>query len=932
MSMFKGNARFPAARGDSSCPECLSALTLQDALDGRLSGPAFWDVERHLASCSLCAELIALAPRFAPPGINRPDRASETGATQPPPDEPAGAPPDQSIVARGTIADRYVVLDPIGGGGMGQVYAAYDPDLDRKVALKILRPDIALRAGRDESMERMRREARAIARLSHPNVVVVYSSGTIGDRVFIAMELIDGMTISQWLRAAPRTTSQILRVFLCAGRGLAAAHAAGIVHRDFKPQNVMIASNGDVRVMDFGMARVQLAERHRSIAAQGATPGSAASTSGGETRLTQAGSILGTPAYMAPEQLQGKESGPASDQYSFCAALHEALFGVLPPSPGRDVASTRGSVGAAHARESPHRKVPGPVRALLVRGLKENAADRFASMDALLALLEASTSRRRRRLIFAAAVLGTLLVATWAGRATSHHANVCEGGFERISRVWEPGEFPGSSRQRAARAFTASGITGADGIFARVAQMLDRYASAWAASYADACAATRIRGEQSEALLDLRMSCLQRRYDDLRELVDQFGYSRVTTVRTSIEAAVALPAIATCSDVRALGQAVPPPAPAIRPVVDQVRRGLSRARALFETGREEEAIALSTSLVQQANATRYGPLRAEARMELALASINRTGTETLLRDALFDAQSFGQDEIVATAATLLIYESGHHGRIAEAHLWDGIAEAALRRIGGSVRLWSWLFQHRGTLLAWQGRHREALTEYQHALDLKETGLGSDHTDSCRTLWSLAEALRQLNRPQEALAALDRARDIWVRRYGSALREPLDAHINRGETLVALHRLQEAEEEFHEVFNSLQKASPVGDLLWAYPLSGLGTVALESGRLRSAIMFLEQTLRLRSRSWVPAGELAETEYALARALWQAGHDRARAVRLAERALADYRSLPESDTEVATITTWLQGRRPPRDRGHPTDAGISSREASGRSTTP
>ncbi len=153
----------------------------------------------------------------------------------------------------GARVGRYQVLRAVGRGGMGEVYAAYHPDLDRRIALKVVQ---GLGSGTGEQRMRLLREARAIARLSHPNVVTVYDAGTFGDRVFIAMELISGRTIDRWLRDEPRTWQQILDVFVAAGRGLAAAHAAGIVHRDFKPQNVMIANDGGVRVMDFGLARL----------------------------------------------------------------------------------------------------------------------------------------------------------------------------------------------------------------------------------------------------------------------------------------------------------------------------------------------------------------------------------------------------------------------------------------------------------------------------------------------------------------------------------------------------------------------------------------------------------------------------------------------------------------------------------------------------
>src|SRR3954453_18295126 len=154
---------------------------------------------------------------------------------------------------RGSAVGRYVVLERIGSGGMGVVYAAYDPELDRKVALKLLRPDRAGAVG--EAALRLQREAQAIARLSDPHVVAVYDAGTLGEQVFVAMEFVEGRTLREWLKAEPRSWSEILKAFLAAGRGLAAAHDAGLVHRDFKPDNVLLGGDGRVKVADFGLAR-----------------------------------------------------------------------------------------------------------------------------------------------------------------------------------------------------------------------------------------------------------------------------------------------------------------------------------------------------------------------------------------------------------------------------------------------------------------------------------------------------------------------------------------------------------------------------------------------------------------------------------------------------------------------------------------------------
>ncbi len=239
--------------------------------------------------------------------------------------------PSAEALERGAAVGRYVILDRIGAGGMGVVYAAYDPELDRRVALKLLRTDRFAAPGH----LRLLREAKALARLTHPNVVAVHDAGTFGDQVFVAMELVEGETLRQWLEAGARSWREVLDRLLAAGRGLAAAHAAGLVHRDFKPENVLLGRDGRVRVVDFGLAK--------ALADAAEEP--AAPDSGGElaSPLTEWGAVLGTPAYMAPEQIRGIAADARSDQFSFCVALYEALYGERPFGKGPRETPSRGA-------------------------------------------------------------------------------------------------------------------------------------------------------------------------------------------------------------------------------------------------------------------------------------------------------------------------------------------------------------------------------------------------------------------------------------------------------------------------------------------------------------------------------------------------------------------------------------------------------------
>src|SRR5262249_21319049 len=312
--------------------ECPAENTLAELARGGLDRDAAQVVERHIDGCRACAELVGVLARL----LHEPDSQLSTSPTE------KGAP---SFLPRGARVGRLVVDAFLGAGGMGVVYRAVDPRLDRPVALKLLRSELS----GDEARARLLREAQAMARLSHPNVIVVYEVGTFGGQTFVAMELVTGQTLRDWLRAAKRPWRAVLDRFVQAGRGLAAAHAAGIVHRDFKPANVLLAADARVRVLDFGLARAGAEAPALDASSPSPTPSSLA----GE--ITASGALVGTPAYMAPEQRGGRRADERSDQYSFCVSLHEGLYGErpgnAPPPTGDAPAWLRRAIARGLARE-----------------------------------------------------------------------------------------------------------------------------------------------------------------------------------------------------------------------------------------------------------------------------------------------------------------------------------------------------------------------------------------------------------------------------------------------------------------------------------------------------------------------------------------------------------------------------------------------------
>ncbi|HET6582017.1 MAG TPA: serine/threonine-protein kinase [Nannocystaceae bacterium] len=299
---------------------------------------------------------------------------------------------DAPIAARvPAIAGRYRVGEPLGAGGLGLVHSGWDPQLQREVAIKFVRPDRSAGVGGAKLQSRLRREAQALARLDHASIVKVFDVGEAAGQVYIAMERVDGVTLAEWLRAATRTRREILAVFRRAGEGLAAAHEAGVVHRDFKPHNVLVEPTGRVVVVDFGLAHETLPSLDDTADHEDAA---AAADSGG-SRLTQTGAFVGTRGYAAPEQHGGDPSTPFADQYSFCVSLAEALTGRRPT----DASALDGS--------------GEPIRSVLARGLAETPSDRWPSMTALLSALELRSRARWRWATAAVAVVG-LAGSAWA--------------------------------------------------------------------------------------------------------------------------------------------------------------------------------------------------------------------------------------------------------------------------------------------------------------------------------------------------------------------------------------------------------------------------------------------------------------------------------------------------------------------------------------
>jgi eukaryotic-like serine/threonine-protein kinase len=852
----------------------------------------------------------------------------------PSPPNTSGAPP-ASILERGQAIDRFVVLALVGRGGMGEVYAAYDPELDRKVAIKLLRA----RGDSAEGKSRLLREAQAIAKLQHPNVVVVYDVGTFGDSVFIAMEFVEGRTVGGWLHAEPRGRREILQVYQAAGKGLAAAHAAGLVHRDFKPDNVMVTGDGQVRVMDFGLAR-QMGEAEEKVEAAALVAGEdrlgetldpsfdpeATAELGGKSgarlgvssgkylsvKLTQTGAMMGTPAYMAPEQFAVAATDARTDQFSFCIALYEALYGQRPFA-GETFTSLMASVTTGAVRPPPpSAKVPGWMRRVLLRGLAVAPEARYPSMGALLTALETDPKARFRPLAFGLAAL--LVVAGTAmgfRRAAGSHEAMCLGGEQRLAEIWEPAGVASARKDVIHRAFVATGKSYAEQAFAGASRYLDQYVGGWLGMYRDACEATHARGEQSAEVLDLRMACLRERLVDVRALTDELASANDKVVENAVSATSSLPRIERCADVSLLRAVVKPPVDeAARRTVEELRVQKGRLLALRYTGKCDEGRKLQGQLLPAARRVGYLPLLAEALTAANVFEDVCDGTideeAALSREAYDAAIASGHDQIAAEAAVYLAEGLTDRKRDLEGgREWLAIAKAMLLRIGGDPEIQAAVDQAEGTISQYTGNLEASLAAFERCRLGNVKLHGPEHPYVAVALVGEGLTLQSVGRNEEALAVFSRAKEIFTKAAGSQHPTVAQAANNAGEVLNALARYPEARASFEEAV-TIWTVQHTSVAVLAYGETGLGLSLLGEGHTNDAIVPLERALSARSDPTTPPELSGETRFALARALWAKPAERPRALALARQSRTDYGRVEGAGATVKTIDAWLGAR--------------------------
>jgi tetratricopeptide (TPR) repeat protein/predicted Ser/Thr protein kinase len=643
---------------------------------------------------------------------------------------------------------RFQILRRLGQGGMGVVFSAYDEELDRRVAIKLLRGD---RLRDPEARQQFRSEAQAMARLSHPNVVQIYEVGEHEEQLYIAMEFVQGRTLRRWWQEHTSWRER-LAVIAQAGRGLEAAHAAGLVHRDFKPDNVMIDAGGRARVLDFGLAQTRedrIAAAIGSVALQ--LPGSR--QTGANTR-----GIAGTPAYMAPEQQANGTVDPRGDQFSFCVVLYEAVYGERPFQAATAEALAE---AIAQGRVKPPRRDRGAPRWLeraILRGLAVDPAARWPTIGALLAIVERDPARRRRGWLATAVAAGSLAIAaaTIVG-ARDSAAGRCSDAEQRLVGVWDE-----ANAEAVRKAMLATGLPYAERAWQTTKAALDRYARDWSTMHVDACEATHVRGEQSAELLDLRMGCLRRALAELDALVAVLATSDPTTVEHAARAPGLLPRLDACADAEALYHPRRPE-PGVVAAAEALRDELATVKALIRVGRFAAARDALTPLLARAEALGeptaladvlffHGDLAGKlGDYEAASRGIERSFTRALA----------GQDDQAAARAAIeSIFVSGYfRALLPEGERWQAIAEALLERMGedGLLRARhasyvAVLHEERGDKVGAAELHRRSIAGNRR--------VGAPPFTIAAGLNNLAVALGNSGQLDEAIAAYEEALAIY----------------------------------------------------------------------------------------------------------------------------------------------------------------------------
>ncbi|MEP6862174.1 MAG: serine/threonine-protein kinase [Deltaproteobacteria bacterium] len=731
---------------------------------------------------------------------------------------------------------HFEIVGSLGSGGMGMVFEGRDTMLERRVALKLLHPG---RSGGHIAPARLLREAQALAKLSHPNVVMVFEVGIADGDPFVAMELVEGQTLLTWIRQQ-RTWREVLDVFIAVGRGLAAVHALGLVHRDFKPSNVLMDRRGVPKLGDFGL--VTTVDEPTDAVSDGDTTTT--------QTLTQSGSVLGTPAYMAPEQRLGVGVDQRADQYSFAKSLLEALPDAAPTA----------------------------LQPILTRALADEPNDRFPAMEPLLDALARVRRGNRARWIAAGstvAVLAAVAVAWGFGRAQSA-VEPCVRPTDGLAKVWSP------VRRTALRAHL-NAIDPALGPqrFTVASGTLDRGGERWLDQRVDTCQAARASRESGE-LVDRRMSCLDRA---LFEIDDTAAVLERTTDRATLDnamkATIALPTLDDCADVAALLELLPRPTnPVQRAEADALAREAVAIDVALRTGGIKTTNVSARARAAVARARRLGDPETLARALRSLAGIQReleagTPLDDTLREAITQASAAHDDRLVSELWSTLLLMLGTQHKVDEARTALPAAEAALARTRSTTELYVRFLDSKALALTINGDLPGALSTLESAAKRLDDAGGASASSPLRSLVvtiraRIASTHTIAGHFDRAITGFREVIPLMIALYGTDHPAVMQMHFNLGVTLRRTGDNAGALAEFREA-TRIGEARLVPSPSLAELMFAVGSTQVALGKQEDAIPTLKRAVDM-DRSTLPPGDprLADALSPLASAYLDTGH--------------------------------------------------------------
>lgn len=744
---------------------------------------------------------------------------------------------------------RYAVISKLGAGGMGLVYLAHDPSLDRKVALKLVNPD---HSDLEPAMARARflREAKLMAKLSHPNVLTVLEVGTFLDRVFIAMEFVEGQTLRAWQQGRKRTWREVVDVFIQAGQGLEAAHASELIHRDFKPENVMIDKDGRTRVLDFGMAALSATTHSPDLA-----EASELATGGPELDpsmppLTQTGAIMGTPGYIPPEQYLETPVDARSDQFSFCVSLYESLYEAR-PFQGSNQFELAARVTKGQIEERPSESdVPRWLEQLALKGLSTNPKNRFESMTQLLEQLrprdEDKAAKRGIILAISVVVVGIAIVVSTGllGRQdeTSKQVGLCQSSADKLAGPW------GTESQASIReAFADLKEPFAMSSWEQAETVVDRYANDWIKMHTESCEATHLHGEQSEQLLDLRTLCLESRRQEFSELMKLFKRPDLKIAQRAAQAAHALTPVDDCSSAIALSSEVAPPASNQDRPTANLRADLARAKVLGDAGKYQEGLVVTDQVEIELKSLGYKPVHAEwlfLRGLLLRGAGQSAAAAESLRAASRIAQSTRDERLKLRTWIELVVITGYElSDSKEALVWANLAEGALDSGRGDDQLRAKLYLHMGATYFRAVDFEQSIHYNEKSLAIRQRILPAEHPARATSLDYLGTAYLMNGDAELGLQHLQQAHDMRVAGFGAEHPLVAESCNNLGSAYFHLGNFEESIAQYNHAVERWKNALGERHPDVATALTNLATVHVANEDYELALELYEHALSI-----------------------------------------------------------------------------------------